>query len=103
MQNKIYVGNLSYTLDESSLRDTFSAYGEIDEVAFPKDRVTGRPRGFAFITFNKPESAEQALVLDGQELSGRKVVVKFALERKATGTGGGSGRRGDSRGDSRGW
>ncbi len=102
MQNKIYVGNLSYSLDESSLRTAFAEFGEITDLAFPKDRVTGRPRGFAFITFTDAGSAEAALKLDGQELSGRKVVVKFALERKATGTGGrdggrDSGRRSESR------
>ena len=98
MQNKIYVGNLSYSLDESALRASFSEFGEIKDVAFPKDRVTGRPRGFAFITFAEPSAAEAALKLDGQELAGRKVVVKFALERKATGSGGGGGgKRGDSR------
>src|SRR5690349_18831818 len=73
MQNKIYVGNLSYSLGESSLRTAFAEFGEITDLAFPKDRVTGRPRGFAFITFNDASSAEAALKLDGQELSGRKV------------------------------
>ena len=102
MQNKIYVGNLSYSLDESGLRAAFSEFGEITDLAFPKDRVTGKPRGFAFITFAEPSHAEAALKLDGQEISGRKVVVKFALERKAAGGGGGNARRSDSRGDSRG-
>lgn len=97
MQNKIYVGNLSYSLDQSSLRTAFAEFGEITDLAFPTDRVTGRPRGFAFITFNDASSAEAALKLDGQELSGRKVVVKFALERKATGTGGRDSRDGGSR------
>lgn len=90
MQNKIYVGNLSYSLDESSLRVSFEEFGEITDVAFPKDRVTGRPRGFAFITFADSKAADAALKLDGQEIAGRKVVVKFALERKPS-TGGGSG------------
>ena len=98
MQNKIYVGNLSYSLDESSLRTHFNEFGEIVEVAFPKDRVTGRPRGFAFITFSDTKGAESALKLDGQDISGRKVVVKFALERKPAGAG---GRRSDTRDDSR--
>jgi heterogeneous nuclear ribonucleoprotein A1/A3 len=99
MQNKIYVGNLSYSLDEASLRQSFAEFGEITDIAFPKDRVTGRPRGFAFITFADAKSAEGALKLDGQEIGGRKVVVKFALERKATGGSGGAGggRRGESR------
>lgn len=99
MQNKIYVGNLSYSLDESALRAAFAEFGEITDLAFPKDRVTGRPRGFAFITFTDGSSAEAALKLDGQEVGGRKIVVKFALERKSTGSagGGGGGRRSDSR------
>ena len=100
MQNKIYVGNLSYSLDENGLRQAFSEFGEITDLAFPKDRVNGRPRGFAFITFAEASQAEAALKLDGQEVAGRKIVVKFALERKTTAGGGGGsggGRRGDSR------
>ena len=93
MQNKIYVGNLSYNLDEDGLRAAFSEFGEITDLAFPKDRVTGRPRGFAFITFAETAHAEAALKLDGQEIAGRKVVVKFALERKSTGRAGGGARR----------
>lgn len=98
MQNKIYVGNLSYSLDEDALRQAFEEFGEIKETAFPKDRVTGRPRGFAFITFAEPAAAEAALKMDGQELAGRKVVVKFALERKSGsgGNGGGGYRRRES-------
>lgn len=103
MQNKIYVGNLSYNLDESALRSAFAEFGDITDLAFPKDRVTGRPRGFAFITFAQPNGAEAALKLDGQELSGRKVVVKFAMDRKPAGGngGGGYGHGGGRRGDSR--
>jgi len=82
MQNKIYVGNLSYNLDESSLREAFSEFGEITDLAFPKDRVTGKPRGFAFITFANNSDAQSALKLDGTAIAERKVVVKFALERK---------------------
>jgi len=96
MQNKIYVGNLSYSLDEASLRDSFKDYGEITDLTVPKDRVTGRSRGFAFITFAEPNQAEAALKMDGQEISGRKVVVKFA-ERKAEGSGGGRGHGGGRR------
>jgi hypothetical protein len=44
-QNKIYVGNFPYTVDESQLRDIFASYGEIEEIALIKDRETGRPRG----------------------------------------------------------
>lgn len=100
MQNKIYVGNLSYTLDAAGLRDSFSSFGEITELVIPTDRVTGRSRGFAFITFATAEQAREALKLDGQELSGRKVVVKFA-ERKAEGGGGGNRHHSGSRREER--
>ena len=50
-QNKLYVGNLPYTVDDAQLRDLFAKYGEIDELALIMDRDTGRPKGFAFVTF----------------------------------------------------
>jgi cold-inducible RNA-binding protein len=92
MQNKIYVGNLSYSLDEAGLRDVFKDFGEITDLTVPKDRVTGRSRGFAFVTFAEASHAEASLQMDGKEVSGRKIVVKFA-ERKSEGGGGGGGKR----------
>lgn len=92
MKNKIYVGNLSYSLDDAGLREHFKEYGDITELTIPMDRVTGRSRGFAFITFAEASHAEAALQMDGREIAGRKVIVKFA-ERKAEGGGGGGGNR----------
>lgn len=92
-QNKVYVGNLSYTLDESSLRSHFEKFGEITDIALPKDRVTGRPRGFAFITFADSQAASSSLELNGQDLAGRKAVVNFAREREQGSEGGGRGHR----------
>jgi len=96
-QNKVYVGNLSYSMDEPSLRSEFSKFGEITDIALPVDRVTGRPRGFAFITFADSKAATDSLELNGQDIDGRKAVVNFARERDDR-SGGGSGR-GDSRGE----
>ena len=50
-QNKLYVGNFPYSVDETQLRGIFSQYGEISELALIMDRDTGRPKGFGFITF----------------------------------------------------
>ncbi len=57
-QNKLYVGNFPYSIDEDQLRELFSPYGEIDELALIMDRETGRSKGFAFITFAKQQAAE---------------------------------------------
>lgn len=79
-QNKIYVGNIAFSLTEDAIKEAFSAYGE-SEVQLVTDRNTGRPRGFAFLTFDKQLSAETALEMNGKELGGRKLIVNMAKER----------------------
>jgi cold-inducible RNA-binding protein len=69
-QNKLYVGNLPYTADDAQLRNLFSKHGEIDELAVILDRDTGRPKGFAFITFATHQAAEKALAENGKDLGG---------------------------------
>lgn len=93
-QNKLYVGNFPYTVDEEQLRELFSPYGEIEDLALIKDRDTGRPKGFGFITFASQQSAEKALELDGNDLGGRPLKVNIATEKPARGGGGGGGGRG---------
>lgn len=90
-QSKIYVGNFPYTVDESQLRDLFSPFGEIEELALIMDRDTGRPKGFAFITFSAQQAAEKALELNGKEIGGRPLKVNMANEKPAGGRGGGGG------------
>ena len=92
-QNKLYVGNLAYSVDESHLEQLFSAYGSIDEVALIKDRETGRSKGFAFVTFSSRESAEKALEQNGKELEGRTLRVNQARERSDRGGGRSGGNR----------
>jgi RNA recognition motif-containing protein len=92
-QNKLYVGNLPYTIDDAELRDLFSQYGEIDELALIMDRDTGRPKGFAFITFSSQQAAEKALVENGRDVGGRAMRVNIAEERKPRGGGGRGGSR----------
>ena len=92
-QNKLYVGNFPFSVDETQLRDLFSGYGEITELALITDRETGRSKGFAFITFATQQAAEKALEMDGKDLGGRNLRVNIAQERDRKG-GGGRGRGG---------
>ena len=81
-QNKLYVGNFPYSVDESQLRDLFSQYGDITDLALIMDRETGRPKGFAFVTFATQAAAEKALELNGRDLGGRALKVNVAMERE---------------------
>ncbi len=93
---KIYVGNLSFDTSEDTLRDTFAAHGDVEEVAVITDRDTGRPRGFAFVTM--PDDAARAAIdaLNGKELDGRTLNVNEARAKTDRGGRGGGGGRRDS-------
>jgi RNA recognition motif-containing protein len=80
-QNKLYVGNFPYSVDEDQLRGIFSQYGEISELALIMDRDTGRPKGFGFITFATQEAAEKALEQNGKDLGGRPLKVNIATNK----------------------
>lgn len=92
MQNKIYVGNLSYSATAEAVQEYFSSFGAITDVAIPTDAYTKKPRGFAFVTFESEASAQKALEANGEDLMGRSLKVNIAKERERT--GGGSGGRG---------
>lgn len=92
-QNKLYVGNFPYSVDEEQLRSLFSEYGEITELAMIMDRETGRPKGFAFITFETQQAAEKALEQNGRDIGGRPLKVNMAMERDSRGGGGRPGGR----------
>ncbi len=91
MQNKLFIGNLSFKLAENDIRNLFEKFGTITEIAIPTNRETGKARGFAFITFETEDAAKKALTLDGTEVDGRKIRVSIATGEKRTG-GSGSGR-----------
>ena len=82
MQNKLFIGNLSFKLSEDDIRELFEKYGTITEIAIPVNRENQKPRGFAFITFEGEDSAKKALALDGQEVDGRKIRVSIATGEK---------------------
>lgn len=80
--SKVFVGNLSFDTTREELEALFAPMGEIAEITVPTDRDSGRPRGFAFVTFATPEGAAQAIQkLDGAELGGRNLRVNQATER----------------------
>ncbi|XP_019420203.1 PREDICTED: glycine-rich RNA-binding protein 4, mitochondrial-like isoform X4 [Lupinus angustifolius] len=89
---KVFVGGISYSTDDTSLRESFARYGEVLDAKVIIDRETGRSRGFGFITYATSEDASSAIQgMDGQDLHGRRVRVNYATERERPGFGGGGG------------
>jgi cold-inducible RNA-binding protein len=90
--SKVFVGNMSFDTTREQLEALFAPMGEITEIVVPTDRDSGRPRGFAFVTFANGESATQAIEkLNGVELGGRNLRVNEAMERTSRPMGGGGG------------
>ena len=79
----IYVGNLSYGMSESELRDAFAVYGEVASVKILMDRETGRSRGFGFVEMPNQQEAEAAVAqLNGKDVGGRALRVNEARPRE---------------------
>jgi RNA recognition motif-containing protein len=101
----IYVGNLSYQVDEEAVREIFSEYGTVTRVQLPTDRETGRMRGFGFVEMSSDDEEQAAIeALDGAEWLGRSMKVNKARpreERPASGGGWGGGNRGGGGGGGR--
>jgi RNA recognition motif-containing protein len=95
MGKKLYVGNLSYSTTDESLRGAFSSFGTVDSAKVIMDRETGRSKGFAFIEMSSDEEAAAALAgLDGQEVDGRSLRVSEARPQEGGGGRSGGGGRG---------
>ena len=78
----MYIGNLSYNVRESDLRQVMEEYGTVESVKLIMDRNTNRPKGFAFVEMPEAAEAQQAInKLNGAEYVGRQMVVKEALPR----------------------
>jgi len=83
---KIYVGNLSFSTTEDSLRAKFEEFGQVEEVAIITDRDTGRSRGFGFVTMPSSDEANAAIeALNSVELDGRPLKVNEARPRRDSG------------------
>jgi RNA recognition motif-containing protein len=90
----VYVGNLSFDTTQDRLQELFEAHGEVVSVNVITDRMTGRPRGFAFVEMATEEAAKAAIAaLNGQEVDGRTLNVDEARPRPPR-SGGRSGGRG---------
>ncbi len=100
MSTKLFVGNLSFKITENDLQDAFAAHGSVVETNLMMDRMSGRPRGFAFVTMSSEDEAQRAIeALNGKELDGRALTVNVARprEERPPGGGGGGGGRGPRR------
>ena len=88
----IFVGNLSYSSTEESLRALFEAHGEVASARIITSRETGRSRGFGFIEMPNDEEAKAAIeALDGKDLDGRNLKVSEARSKEGGGDRGGRG------------
>jgi len=93
---KLYVGNLSFETTENDLQDLFEQHGTVNEVRLMMDRMTGKSRGFAFVTMNDDAQANAAMsALNGREHNGRPLTVNEARprEERPRPYGGGRGKR----------
>src|SRR5947208_16818205 len=107
MSTKLFVGNLSFNTTENDLQDMFAAFGPVQQVDMIMDRMTGRPRGFGFVTMENKEDAQKAIeALHGKNIDGRDLTVNEARPREDRPAGGGysgGGGGGRDRGGERGY
>ena len=96
MGNKLYVGNLAYSVRDDSLLQAFSQFGTVTSAKVMMDRETGRSKGFGFVEMGSDAEAQAAINgMNGQALEGRAIVVNEARPRedRPGGFGGGGGGR----------
>jgi cold-inducible RNA-binding protein len=105
MSNKLYVGNLAYTVRDEDLQQQFSAFGQVQSAKVMMERDTGRSKGFGFVEMGSADEAQAAIAgLHGQNVGGRDLTVNVARPMEARpprtggggyggGGGGGGGRR----------
>jgi len=96
--NKLYVGNLSYSIRDEDLQTHFAEFGPVTSAKVMMDRDTGRSKGFGFVEMGSGEAAQAAIRgMHGKTIDGRALVVNEARpreERSGGGGGGGGQRRG---------
>jgi len=82
-KNKLYVGNLSYTVTDESLGELFTSYGEVAEAKVISDKFSGRSKGFGFVTMADEKAAEKAIAeMNGKEVDGRAIVVNVSRPKE---------------------
>lgn len=99
MGKKLYVGNLTYEVDNSALQEMFTPHGTVESAEVIQDRDTGKSKGFGFVQMGSDTEATAAIAaLNGQQHDGRALTVNEAKPREAragAGGGGGGGGRGN--------
>jgi cold-inducible RNA-binding protein len=103
MSKKLYVGNLSYSVDNTQLEEMFATYGDVRSAEVIQDRDTGRSKGFGFVEMSDDNAAREAIEgLNNREQDGRALTVNEARpkESRSGGGGGGYGGGGGGRGGS---
>ena len=99
MNNKLYVGQLSYSVDSSALNTHFATVGEVLSAKVITDRETGRSKGFGFVEMATETDANAAIEkLNGSDLMGRTINVSIAKPQEERRPGGAGGRSGGGRG-----
>ena len=89
---KLYAGNLSYDMNDDSLRQAFAAHGKVDTAQVVKDMQTGRSKGFGFVEMPNAQEAQAAIAkLNGADVMGRKLNVNEARPKTENRGGGGFG------------
>ena len=92
MGNKLYVGNLAYSVRDESLHQAFSQFGTVTSVKVMMDRETGRSKGFGFVEMGSADEAQAAISgLNGMSVGGRAIVVNVSRPKESSGFGGGYG------------
>jgi nucleolin len=82
MSNKLYVGNISWGMNEDSLNEAFSSFGEVKSVKIITDRDTGRSKGFGFVEMSNADEAQTVISnLDGKDMDGRPLKVNVAQDK----------------------
>lgn len=82
-KNKLYVGNLPYSVTDESLAELFAPYGEVSEAKVIPDKFSGRSKGFGFVTMADEKAAEKAIAeMNGKEVDGRAIVVNVSRPKE---------------------
>jgi len=90
--SKLFVGGLAWHTDDTTLRNKFEEFGQVEEAVVVKDRDTGRSRGFGFVRYATEEEADKAIAgMNDMEFDGRRIRVDRATDRRGGGGGGGGG------------
>ncbi len=103
MNQRLFIGNLPYTIDSDRLRDLFAQAGTVVSAQVMIDRMTNRSRGFGFVEMSSDEETQKAIEMFNEyEVDGRKIIANIARPREERPQGSFSNNRRDDRGGSRG-